>query len=227
MANNNHDGHRNRMRQKFITNSLSGFEEHEVLEMLLFYSIPRKNTNEIAHELINKFGNIARVLDADIEVLQEVSGVSANSAVLLKMIPQICKLYYNCERSALDFKSLDTIKSFAINQYIGQTNEVLKVIYLDSSCGYISCEDICTMNSAIAVVLNLKKIIERAEKHNSAHVILMHNHPNSNTQPSKDDVNTTVKVEKLLKDIGITLIDHIIVSKNDALSMRSTGYISR
>lgn len=222
----NHEGHRDRMRQKFLKQGLSTFEEHEVLEMLLFYAIPRKNTNEIAHELINKFGNLAKVFDADIEILQEVKGVSQNSAVFIKMIPQMCKIYFNSNNSILDFKSKEALINFAIGQYIGETEEILKALYLNSDCCYIACDTICTMSNASVIVLNIKKIIERAEKYNSNHIVLLHNHPTAECTPSEEDKVNTLKAERILKSIGITLIDHVIVSKKAGISMRYSGYLS-
>ncbi|MCD7799919.1 MAG: hypothetical protein LUG94_01760 [Ruminococcus sp.] len=221
----NHEGHRERLRKKFVQHGFISFEEHEVLELLLFYSIPRKNTNEIAHNLIYKFGDLNKVFDADMEMLQEVDGVNESSANLIKMIPQICKIYFKHYDFIPSFKFKDNALNFAIHQYIGETNEVLKAVYLDKDCNYISCEDICTMDNDSVVILNIKKIIERAEKYNSGDIILMHNHPDGNCLPSDSDIYNTLKAIKILKSIGITLIDHIVVSKNNGISMFSNGYL--
>lgn len=221
---NTHNGHRDRLKKRFLENNLDSFKEHEILELLLFYSIPRKNTNEIAHELINKFGNITKVFDADFELLKEVDGISDNSATLIKLIPQLCNIYLKNSSNPCIFTDLNDFKDFSIKQYIGIKEEVLKAIYLDNDQKYISCDNICTIHSSNAIIVNIRKIIERAEKHSSSNLILLHNHPNGSVTPSNEDKIFTKKVSKILHDIGINLIDHIVVTNNDALSMRSTGY---
>lgn len=219
-----HNGHRDRLRKKFLENGLESLQEHEILELLLFYAIPRKNTNEIAHELINRFGSIAKVLDADIELLKEVQGISDSSATLIKMIPQLCNVYLNCDSVPVGLNDLTEYKDFSIKQYIGIHEEVLKAIYLDNNQQYIACDNICTIHSPNTIIVNMRRIIERAEKHSSSSLILLHNHPNGSTTPSNEDKISTKKAYKILHDIGITLMDHIIVTKNDALSMRNSGY---
>ncbi|MGN1411138.1 MAG: RadC family protein [Oscillospiraceae bacterium] len=231
MANNHHhDGHRERVRQKFLESQFNTFQEHEILEMLLFYSIPRKNTNEIAHVLIDKFGSLANVFDADINLLQEVDGISLNSAILLKMIPPLLKKYVNSEDinrmgKNISLKSIDTILDFCPKQFIGNTTELLKAIYLDNSCNLISCVDICTIDSNSTIIINATKIIERAEKYNSNKVILVHNHPKGNLNPSQDDISSTNRLYKVFKELNLNLLDHIIVSGNKAISMVDNGFL--
>lgn len=225
--NHSHDGHRNRMKNKFVENEFNNFEEHEILELLLFYSIPRKNTNEIAHDLINKFGNLSNVLNADINLLQEVNGITFNSAVLLKMIPPLCKKYVSIvnDGNSINLTNIETIFDFCINQYVGATTEILKVIYLDNSCKFISCVDICTIDSTNAIVINATRIIERAEKYKSSNFILVHNHPNGELRPSNEDRISTEKLYKVFRELKLTLIDHIIVSGSRAISMVNDGYL--
>ena len=222
----NHNGHRERMRQKFLKQgNLENFEEHEVLELLLFYAIPRKNTNDIAHALIDKFGSLAKVLDADIEVLQEIDGISKNSAIFIKLMPQMCKRYFNSEFSSFTFNSTDDFIQFGIKQYIGETKEVLRGLYLDSNNGYVSCDIFGDASSPTAVIMSASKIIERAAKYDANHLVLYHNHPNGDCTPSREDTIVTKRVARILHSLNITLVDHIIISKNIGLSMRKTGYM--
>jgi DNA repair protein RadC len=172
-----HDGHRNRMRKRFLKNGLKSFEEHEMLEMLLFYSIPRKNTNEIAHNLINRFGSLKETFDANIDVLTQVDGITENSAVLLKMIPQLCNAYINSNSNALRITSMEDIKDLAIKKYISETKEILRIVLMDSDCNYLDCVEICTNNSENILDIDIKKIIQEANEHDSTHIIIMHNHP--------------------------------------------------
>lgn len=226
---NQHEGHRDRLRKKFLENEFDSFEEHEILELLLFYSIPRKNTNEIAHSLIKKFGNLSNVFDADINLLQEVDGITFNSATLLKIIPPLCRKYISISNdgSLIDFNNLDTVFEFCKNQYIGETTELLKAIYLDNSCKLISCVDICTIESTHSTPINVTKIIERAEKYKSSKIILVHNHPNGRVKPSDNDMISTSKIYKVFRELNLSLIDHIIVSGDKALSMANDGYLMR
>jgi DNA repair protein RadC len=222
-----HDGHRERIRQKFLASGFSSFADHEILEMLLFYSIPRKNTNELAHRLIQEFGSIENVFSASIELLMEVKGMSKSSAVLIKMIPDLCKIYLDGERKIYSdsVTSFDDIKTLAIKQYVGESTEILKAIYLDSNCKYLQCVDISTINDNCTTNVNTKRIIEQAEKYNSSHLIIMHNHPNGNIKPSNFDIWSTQNLEEVLKMTSITLVDHLIVADDKVISMRDFEYI--
>lgn len=224
----NHSGHRERMRQKFLKQgSLENFEEHEILELLLFYAIPRKNTNDIAHALIDRFGSLAKVFDADIEVLQEVDGISKNSAIFIKLMPQMCNRYFNAESSTLTFKSTHDFIQFGINQYIGKTKEVLKGLYLNSDNCYVACDTFGDISNPTVVIASANRIIERATKYDSNHLVLFHNHPSGDCTPSKEDIITTKRLSQILSSVNITLLDHIIVSKNIGISMRKTGYMDK
>ena len=225
--NSSHDGHRNRMRNRFLKGGFDNFEAHEILEMLLYYSIPRKNTNEIAHELINTFGSLYGVFDADIEALQQVKGISYNSAVLIKMIPQICSIYSNNKSNVIDVSKWEDLKQYAINQYIGVNVELVKVVFLDSNFGCISCVDMCSIDNPNTVFFDAKKIVSYAEKYHSTHIILMHNHNNGNANPSKADVFSTKAVKEVLQKLGIIVVDHVIVAGTQAISLFSSGYMSR
>ena len=224
----NHNGHRERKRQKFLKQgNLENFEEHEILELLLFYAIPRKNTNDIAHALIDKFGSLAKVFDADIEVLQEIDGISINSAIFIKLMPQMCKKYFNAEISPFAFNSTDDFIQFGIKQYIGETKEILRGLYLDSSNSYVSCDIFGDASNPTAVIMSVNRIIEKASKYDANHLVLYHNHPSGDCTPSTEDIMATKRLVQILNSLNITLIDHIIISKNLGLSMRKMGYMDK
>lgn len=225
--NSSHDGHRNRMRNRFLKGGFDNFEVHEILEMLLYYSIPRKNTNEIAHELIKTFGSLYGVFNADMEALQQVKGISYNSAVLIKMIPQICSIYSNDKGDVVDVSKWEDLKQYAVNQYIGVNVELVKVIFLNSNFECISCVDMCSIDNPNTVHFDAKKIVSYAEKYRSTHVILMHNHNNGNATPSKADIFSTNAVKGVLQKLGIIVVDHVIVAGTQAISFSNSGYISR
>ncbi len=227
--NHSHDGHRDRMRNRFLKGGFENFEAHEILEMLLYYSIPRKNTNEIAHELINTFGSLYGVFDADIEALLQVKGISYNSAVLIKMIPQICSIYSNQKdkNNVIDVSNWENLKQYAINQYIGVNVELVKVMFLNSNLGCISCVDMHSIDNPNTVSFDAKKIVSYAEKYRSTHVILMHNHNNGNANPSKADVFSTKAIKEVLQKLGIIVVDHVIVAGKQVVSLFNSGYMSR
>lgn len=220
-----HEGHRERMRSKFLKAGIDAFTEHEVLEMLLFYAVPRVNTNEMAHELLNKFGTIGGVLDAPIEALTETSHLSENGATLLKLIPQILKLYPK-EPQTPCLDNYEALKSYFKNEYLGARNEQFKVVCLTQSMNVISCELVCEGDVNVVKPEPLK-IVETAIKFNSRIIIISHNHPSALSLPSDEDVNTTRMFKRVLEPLGITLLDHVIVSGfGDVTSMRQSGYMS-
>lgn len=214
-----HDGHRNRMRKRFCEQGFDGMESHELLEMLLFYSVPRKDTNELAHRLINEFGSLSGVLEASVERLTAVDGVSYNSAVLIKMI---LPLYtrYNSERSkAKRFNRPEDCGDYLVSYYIGVDNERVVVLCLDASCRILGIEAVCEGDADIAV-LNSRKLMTAIMKYPTVSgIIIAHNHPGGVALPSKDDITATESVANTVRSIGVRLVDHIIVAGNEYVSL--------
>ena len=129
-----HEGHRERLKNRFLSDGLKGFEKHNILELLLFYSIPRQDTNEIAHDLLDKFGSLKGVFDADFNELIKVKGIKENSATLIKLIPQLAQAYISedCDDEEMIFDHADKIGSFLTKKYIGETKEVVYLMILDN-----------------------------------------------------------------------------------------------
>lgn len=217
-----HDGHRDRMRDRFLKTGLSSFEKHEILELLLFYAIPRKNTNEIGHYLINKFSSIAKVFDADTKALQEIDGISKNSAIFLKMIPQVCKRYVNEEYKSLRLTDAGEIAQFAIKEFSEADHEMLKMAFLDNNCGLIACVDI-SKNDGNSLILDKKRIIQLSTMYHSAYMILMHNHLNGDVTPSFAEKVSVQTLNGFFRKLNLALMDSIIVSGTKTLSMRAKG----
>ena len=222
--NDKHDGHRERMREKFIKYGADAFNEHEFLEMLLYYSISRKNTNEIAHDLINHFGNFKNVFDADIKELEKVSGIGENCAFLIKLIPELSRLYFESgyDNSKKKMCSKELLYELLIPKYIGKTNECCYVVFMDMKYRLISC-DMLFEGTFNRVDINFKKILERALRYKATNIVISHNHLND-TFPSASDVVETKRLLEKLENVQITLCDHIIISNNQALSMKESGY---
>lgn len=217
-----HSGHRERLRQKFIKEgSLNSFQPHNMLELLLFYAIPRRDTNEIAHRLINQFGSISAVFDASIEELEKVEGIGENSAVLIKLIPQISKAYHADkvdEKKTLD--TYDKMIAYLYPYFIGETNEIFVLLCLDNK-SYIKNCYVMTEGTLHSAQINKRKIIENVVACKASCVAIAHNHPNGIAVPSRSDVDATITISELLETVDVKLIDHFIFADDNTFSMAS------
>ena len=219
-----HDGHRNRLKNRFLNEGLTNFEDHNVLELLLFYSIPRSDTNEIAHELLNKFGSLHGVFEAGMEDLMSVNGISRHSAVLIKMIPELFVVYGRDKvRDIQKINSSDDAKQFFVPRFYGKVREEVQIVLLDDKMNIIKWVKIYegSVNSANVPI---RKIVEIAIENRATNVIIAHNHPTGLILPSKDDLRATAKVREALALVDIKLLDHVIVSDNEAASLKDSGY---
>ncbi len=219
-----HDGHRQRMKTRFCQEGMDHFSEYEALELLLYYAIPRKDTNPIAHGLIDHFGSLARVLDASVEELQQVSGISQNAAVLMKLVTQMGRMYM-IKRSEVSHP-LQTIKDcgeYLKPYFFGRVNETVFLLCLDAKCQVISCRKVGegSVNSANVPI---RRIVEMALSANATSVVLAHNHPSGIALPSDEDVATTHRVAAALRTVDVILVDHIVVADDDFVSMVHTGH---
>ncbi len=224
MQKNIHDGHRQRVRKEFISN---GFTEntppHKILEMLLFYSIPRCDTNELAHRLINHFGSFSAVLDASPKELMKIKGVGEKTAALIKLIMPIARLYINEKKlKPPKFYNYEEVCKYIIDKYCGYTEEIVAVTSFNSS-GTIVGFDIIGKGDIAAVAISIRKLFETVLNRNATSVIISHNHPDGSAVPSPEDIETTKKLRDALFNINVRLSDHIIVSSDDCVSMRQTA----
>lgn len=225
MSNNVHTGHRERMRKKFYESGFENFEEHEVLEFMLFSIIPRSNTNEIAHKLIEKYGSVYEVCNADIEGLKEIKGISEKSASFLKMIPHVLKVYMNVKNDKKKLDSSHLVCEYFMHKFWGERVEKVCIVCLDDKLNVIESKFVS--NGQLSnVSVNIRSIVEFTYKCKSECIIMAHNHPNGDAVPSDNDINATVEIVKALKSVGINLIDHIIVAGNKAVSMNELGVFS-
>lgn len=220
-----HEGHRMRLKDKFLLGGIDGFEDHEVLELLLFYAIPRKNTNEIAHKLLEKFGSLDAVFDSPINLLRTVDGVGDSAAIFIKIISNITRLYierkYVSGKKALKF---DEMNNKLMMKFIGRQEETVVVMLLDAK-GKILYDGIVNKGTVNAVDLYMRRIIELVVLYNASAIILAHNHPSGVAVPSRDDIETTKAINNILKSMKVNLLDHIIVADGDYVSMRDCGML--
>jgi len=219
-----YEGHRNRLRQKFIKSGFEGFHDYEILELLLTYVIPRKDTKPIAKALIAKFKTIHNVLDATVEELSKVEGMGENSAIFIKFIRETISEYFKeramNQRAFTDLKGLVDYLKAVIG---GNSNEIVHVLYLNSKNELIHSEDLSegTVSEAVAFP---RRIVEGALRHKATSVILAHNHPGGIPEPSESDDRLTDAVKKALKTVDVMLQEHIIITENSYFSYRKNGY---
>ncbi len=219
-----HDGHRQRKRDQFLAHGLDSMAEHEALELLLYYAIPRRDTNPIAHELIDRFGSLAGVLAAPWEELAKVPGVGPSAAALIAMVPQ---LYRRARASAVNEMILDSVErigAFFREQFTAQNREVLYQLCLDAKGRMLCCKMICEGDVG-GVTFNVRKIVENALLYNAVMVALAHNHPSGFAVPSDSDIAATREVRDALAAVHVELVDHIIVADDDYVSLRHTGLL--
>lgn len=219
-----HENHRERVRDEFLANGFSlKTPPHKILEMLLFYSIPRKDTNEIAHKLLEKFGSIEAVLDATPEELMTVEGIGKNTAAFFKLMKFSTNFYINEKKNGKREKLNDysQICDYVVNKYLGFTKECIGVTSFDSK-GSIIDFDIIAEGDVSEVGIPIRKVMETIIKRNAVAIVLSHNHPNGFPFPSKEDVVFTAKLRDATNHINVTLIDHLIISEKDYVSMRSS-----
>lgn len=218
-----HSGHRDRIRKKFILNGTDNFEDHEILELALFYAIPRKNTNEIAHQLLKSFGSITAVFDASLNMLKEVHGVGESAAIFIKMISSLARVYME-KKNTDNNKALSAseINDKLMTKFIGRTEEAVAIILLDAK-GKIVYEGIVNKGTMNAVDIYARKIIELIVLYHAVSVVLAHNHPSGFAIPSVDDIESTAKLNKILVGMRVNFLDHIIVADGDYVSLRDCG----
>ena len=218
-----HDGHRQRLIQRFREEELDGFEPHNVLELVLFYSVPRKDTNPLAHRLINRFGSISAVFDAKPEDLMKVEGVTENTAVLLSMIPQVARKYLEDKVDPTNIVGgINDIGNYLLPKFVGRTVETMMLVSIDNKGKIVACTIIAEGETDRANV-SRRKIMEEAIRVGASKVILAHNHPMGFAVPSEEDVDLTEKVYVLLRSVGIELIDHMIFAQDDFVSLAASG----
>ncbi len=211
------------MRKRFLEHGIDVFEPHEVIEMVLYHTIARGDTNETAHRLLERFGSLSGVFDAPYEELLKIPGVGEVSAAYLKMIPQICRRYYeDAYREKTTVFDAETAAEILKKKFIGRSNETVVLMLLDSQCRMLHCGAV-NEGSVTAVPVYVRKIVSLALSYNAESAVLAHNHPSGNVVPSQGDLSATIEVYYALESVGVRLRDHIVVSGEDHLSMSHTN----
>ncbi len=219
-------GHRERLRNRFEKSGFEGFNDYEVLEFLLTYSIPRKDTKELSKNLFERFGSLKEILAADTEELKKIDGLGRHSVLFIKAMDEFIKFYFEqqVEKNEIQFTTLEQTAEY-LNATIGnQKKEVVKVLYLNAQNKMLHTELVSegTVNESY---LNPRRIVETALKYNTTSVIVAHNHPSGVSEPSGYDDTITQKIAEALKVVDIDLQDHIIIASEGFYSYRQEGII--
>ncbi|MBQ8350795.1 MAG: DNA repair protein RadC [Clostridia bacterium] len=208
-----HKEHRKRVKERFLRSGLEDFAPHELLEMLLFYAIPQKDTNELGHRLIERFGSLSRVFHASYEELCEVEGIGDHAATLLRLwLPAAAYILTdNLNESKQRFNTVDKVGMYFINRYIGAKNETVYLMLLDNRFSMLDCIRVHE-GSVNSVSITARRLLELALRSNAAMAVLAHNHPIGIAVPSSEDVGTTMALRDSFEAIGIPLLEHILVA---------------
>lgn len=224
-SDNTHEGHRARMRQRYLESGFDGFQDHEILEMILYNCYRRRNTNDIAHKLLENFGSLSAVFEAPIDTLV-ACGISENVAVTLRMIPDICRVYYddrnNSKRKIIEVADLGP---YFQNKFIGRNDECIYLLLLDSKFKEVYC-GVVSVGSNITSDVPFRKIVDLALRYSASRAVIAHNHPSGIALPSREDLKVTNILYKTLETVGVQLVDHIIVADDDYVSLRDTELCS-
>ena len=221
-----HGGHRQRLRNTFLENGLGGMNDINALELLLFYALPRRDTNETAHLLLKRFGSLDRVFSASVEDLCEVEGIGEYAASLITLVPQIRKKSaISKAKETRQIKNSTEAGTYLLPFFLNEQDEVVYLLCLDAKRSVLCCEEMGrgVVNSVDA---NVRRIVEKALKVRACSAILAHNHPGGLAIPSREDDIFTRCLYNALETVGIRLEDHIIVADGDYVSVADTGMMS-
>jgi len=219
-----HDGHRKRLKKRFVENGLDSFSDIEALEILLFYALPRGDTNVTAHMLLNHFQSFSRVMEAGLEDLQAVTGVGENAALLIQLVSELNRRYLVRQSAPGSIiRSSEDAGEFLIPYYTYINHECSYILCLDSKSQVLSCRPLAS-GMVNRVDFSVRSVVDIALRDNAVTVIISHNHVSGTALPSKADIETTKRLKNALDLIGVSLSDHIIVCEDDYVSMRDSGY---
>ena len=200
-----HSGHRERLRRRFIDNGLDGFEEHQALELY-------------------RYRNIGGVCDAPIDELERDFGLSESAAALLKLLPEMSRLYNESKLSDTNLIDPETVGDMIARRFIGRTSEAVALL-LGSAKGKILYFDIVAKGSVSSSDFPLRRIVDLAIRHNARTAYIAHNHPSGSLLPSRADIDVTKLLDSTLSSVGVHLLDHFIVADNEYASLREYDLI--
>lgn len=214
-----HQGHRQRMKERFLSGGLDSFSDHEILELLLFYGLPYRNTNDLAHTLVARYGSWIQAVGASYEDLLTVPGVTPHVATLLTLMGQAARRYYRDYTGAIhQLYDAQTVAEHVIPYFIGEREESVLLVSLDNKRKHLNTT--CIFRGSVnSAQFNVRLAVEQALRDNATQIVLAHNHPNGFAFPSKADIQTTKYVMDILRPLDIRVVEHAIVAEGDCLCM--------
>ena len=221
-----HEGHRERLRARYCSNGIGAFTEHEFLELLLTYTIPRRNTNEIAHRLMERFGSLSAVFSAEVAELANIEGIGDRAAVFLRLVGDSASYYVEKttkQKKRMQIASPADAAAYALDVMRNERYESVYAVSLDKNMRLLHTERLMT-GSLSEAPLYPRRVVESALMHRASAVLLLHNHPSGDPTPSASDAEATQAVQKALNSIDIRLYDHLDVGQGGVYSF-SRGYV--
>ena len=225
---NSHKGHRENVRRRFVVGGLEVFAPHEILELLLFYAIPQKDTNPIAHRLLETYGSLGRVLSAPASELRTIEGVGERTAAFLSLVYQIGRWIRldDMQKAGVSLLSTQNAVRYLRELFLGQDYEKVYELCLNQKGELVMCYGMSN-GSVLSVSMDTRALIQNAIFSRAACVIIAHNHPGGDALPSRDDFEATERIEQAFRNVEIKLYDHIIIGDGDYTSFREVGRITK
>ena len=231
-SNNPHSGHRKRLKEQFSERGIESLQPHQVLELLLCYALPRKDTGILAHRLIERFGSLAAVLDAPDYELIKVEGIGTEAVRFIKLLPDLCRIYLtgrNVRSEPLD--TAEKVRTYLEPFFLGRDTETVFVLCMDTKCRPLCCTPLCEGTPDRSTV-DTRRLLELALAKKASCVVLAHNHPGGMPNPSDEDVRTTYRVKSALDAVQIRLVDHFVFAEGPSyedklgfISFAAAGYL--
>ena len=221
-----HEGHRVRLRKRFLTEGIDHFEHHQILELILFSVIPKQDTNELAHRLIQRFGSFSAVFDASVEELMTVPGIKEAAATYIKTFPAVFRIYEQDKNRLCDsYDTMEKLVKYARSLFVGVTCEQVYALMLNNrlqieECFFVSSG---TVNSSPVIP---RLIMERVFVNKASCIVLVHNHPNGNPIASQNDIRITRIIDQACMIMGVNFLEHIIIAgdQHTTILHKSKGY---
>ncbi len=220
-----HANHRSRMRNRFLVTGGSGFAEHELLEMLLFYAVPRVDTNPLAHELLDYFGDLDNLLCASADDITKVKGAGESVAVLIKLVEKISSVCNDYQRKSNIMSDYDDIGRYLVSEFKKVKTEKVFLMLFDGKNNVLHCEFIADGDFS-SVMMDFRKIASLVLLKNAAKVVIAHNHTDGDPNPSIGDKGTTGTLVAFLRDLNVELREHYIISDNVYIGLNHIRYES-
>lgn len=222
---NPHKGHRSRVKEQFKARGLDGLADHQAMELLLFYAIPQGDVNTLAHRLLDTFGSLPGIFHASYENLIQVEGVGEHTAVLIKLMPALAQRYQQrLNQTDNVLNTTEQLGKYLAPEFFGLNREILVLLCLDSRRKVLLCK--CLSNGTLdGVVFHARSALEMALSCHAAQVVLAHNHVSGFAVPSREDLQATRQAAAAFAQAGVYLLDHLIFSGDDFISMRETGIL--